>query len=188
MVFLILAIVMFNCSDIFDEEEKILLGWELGEKEQRAIVEELVPLVKEYDATADSNNHPTIQGGIIFWRLYIQSGYIECYDFWAPKKMKAKSSDEKLTVFLITDVRFEKVGIWSDEEGKEYTGYKQYTEIVVIYWPEKEIVGNYIIEGKEPEEKMEYYIQPILSPVNGESGLVGDEQVEDWIASLPRGN
>lgn len=145
----------------------------------------------------------TIQGGVILWRVDLEDGYMGIINFGVPEEMIAKSSDEKLTVFLITDDRHEKVGTWRDETtGETYSGFREYTEIVVIYWPEKKIMGKYTIVGKEPEEtewipslidedepllyliKMGEYVEGVGFPI--EEGLLGDDQIEEWIASLSR--
>lgn len=170
----------------------------MNESEQNHIIDQVLPLIAS-NQDIDSRNIPSIKGGVILYQTgaYQNSSYYyNNYDFWIPDNLKAKTTDKVITIILMVDERYQEVGIWiSNKTGERLKGYKKYTDVFLIYWPENRIVGKYTVIGDEPKEEEEVYFPHIITweeNVGGrillrvEKGIVGDERVDNWILSLSR--
>lgn len=80
------------------------------------------------------------------------------------------------TITFFVPVKVQKVymGNW----GENIKGYRLITDVVVLYWPEKEIAGWHRVYGL-PLQNLELFIS--IPPTE----IYGDSQVEEWILSLP---
>jgi Tfp pilus assembly protein PilE len=90
------------------------------------------------------------------------------------KSMKAKSSDSRLTIFMVMKQRDVLVGRYSISK---QPGYKRYVDVYVIYWPEKQVAGMHSVLSNSPRQT-----RPVQSnPEYGNSSI----PVASWINSLP---
>jgi hypothetical protein len=80
------------------------------------------------------------------------------------------------TITFFVPVKVQKVymGNW----GENIKGYRLITDVVVLYWPEKEIAGWHRVQGLPPQN-LELFIS--IPPTE----IYGDNQVDEWILSLP---
>jgi hypothetical protein len=80
------------------------------------------------------------------------------------------------TITFFVPVKVQKVymGNW----GENIKGYRLITDVVVLYWPEKEIAGWHRVYGSPPQS-LELFIS--IPPTE----IYGDSQVDEWILSLP---
>jgi len=81
-----------------------------------------------------------------------------------------------ITITFFVPVKVQKVymGNW----GENIRGYRLITDVVVLYWPEKEIAGWHRVHGLAPRN-LELFIS--IPPTE----IYGDSQVDEWILSLP---
>jgi hypothetical protein len=79
-----------------------------------------------------------------------------------------------ITFFVPVKVERVYVGNW----GENTKGYRLITDVLVLYWPEKEIAGWHRVYGLNPKT-----FELVISTPPSE--IYGDNQVDEWILSLP---
>jgi hypothetical protein len=79
-----------------------------------------------------------------------------------------------ITFFVPVKVQKVYVGNW----GENIKGYRLITDVVVLYWPEKEIAGWHRVYGSPPNTLELFFSIPPTE-------IYGDSQVDEWILSLP---
>lgn len=92
-----------------------------------------------------------------------------------PSVLQATSSDSPITVFMVLGTRTVQVGTYSISK---QPGYRQYVDVCVAYWPEKNVAGMGSIVSREPRPSRPVTQQPEYGDPN--------EPVVQWIAALPR--
>jgi len=167
------------------------------------IEDELSPLVLQYNqneiiiynnSSFQTAKEPVIKGKCVYidayWENDTDNGtktddwYIE--DYPIPDELKYEYdfntiNNTKITFFI-------KVNETKISSGRGYVQEKIYgegryvgegqiiiTDVIVIYWPDKIVVGKYRIIGDEPPERTQ-------------DTLKGDDNIYEWINSLPRSN
>lgn len=91
------------------------------------------------------------------------------------------SIDTQATIFMTIDDGKEQVGQWQIRStGEIIPGYRLYTDVAAISWPDMKLVGWHRIYGSEPKSTVE--IDSYDSSVFGSS-----PDIQEWIDSLPKG-
>ena len=91
-----------------------------------------------------------------------QNEFIDWYGGRIPDNLRAEGTEEEITVFILSDQQYEKVGTWVDKNGNELPGYQPTSKIIAIYWPELTVAGVTQVTGIFPDEKQK------LSSYNGQ--------------------
>ncbi|MBI5680553.1 MAG: hypothetical protein HZC47_06665 [Methanobacterium sp.] len=149
-------------------------------------IDQLVPIALEYNKSKgpDNSNIP-IKGKLYFWDM-TNNGPFTPNNFDKIENTVTYNINEsdQITVFMIVNVKKKSLGNYQSyikgvpETSKTVTGYRYYTDIIVMYWPEKTVVGWHRVTGADPTG--ENYIQ-------GDAGIVyGYDLIYEWISSLPR--
>lgn len=89
-------------------------------------------------------------------------------------KSLSEGKNENLTVLCIMFQEQKKEGMWGITG--DMPGYSLGSYIVVIYWPENKVIGEYYVKGSPP---------PVIA---SRSELNGDQtdNIDKWILSMPR--
>jgi len=152
----------------------LILWGELSRVEterQKEIVNSVRPLIHECKNVGDISI--SILGKCLVWDMTKNSRS----DAHAKlsRELRASSSDNQITVFMVMPERNVLVGHYSIS-GEP--GYRQYVDVLVAYWPEKRAVGMHSVVSKEPASS-----RPVQDvPEYGDSS----EKIARWINSLPR--
>jgi len=116
------------------------------------------------------------RGRCLVWNLntdYPQRAYN-----YLPGYLKASSSDNPITVFMVS-TSSAVIGHYVSNSGdRQLDGRRQTAQVYVAYWPENKIIGFYMIEGTAPDSTIK---------VNGDGDTDGevDQPIADWIIALP---
>lgn len=110
-----------------------------------------------------------------------------------PPELRGRASDPNLTVILITGTDLETVGHYErltttfpgfpPSSHKVLTGYQAKMKVAVISWPEKRILGTYVVSGNRPPVRLEKV--PEGYTISGDR-VIGttDGPLAKWIQSL----
>jgi hypothetical protein len=173
ILLLIISLAICGCiglEDITGETQK-----------QKAIVTKVSPLINEKTRSENSDDI-SLHGKALIWDL-TKDSRSDAYDS-LPDSLRAASSDKPITIFMITDIRDDKVGVYTITGKYETYGipaYQRYVDIFVAYWPENRSAGKYTIKGEEPPEE----IEADDADRDGEFGDI-NSPIANWIANLPR--
>lgn len=170
------------------------VGAALTEQQRSDIVNKTIPVA---NSITGSDSPIVLRGKVILFTWTPGTNYSHDYNFWVPDDLVATNNDKGITVLLITDEEYEQVGIWIDENGKEFPGFIKTSKIIGIYWPDNKPAGVAHVVGSAPkdEETFLYFEggQPIYDIVWDKKkgifvpqAIVGDEGIEQWISQLPR--
>lgn len=177
MVILMIILSVSICGCIGDFWDNIN-----GEtQKQKAIAAKVSSLLKEKTRIENSDDI-ALHGKALIWDL-TKNTRSEAYDS-LPNSLKAVSSDKPITVFMITDIRNDKIGVYTITGEYETYGtpaYQQYADIFVAYWPENKSAGMYTVTGEKPPEE----IEADDADRDGEFGDI-EGPIADWVANLPR--
>lgn len=155
----IIAVIWFGITSYNEIERK------------RAIVNEARNLIGECRKLGETPI--SMRGKCLVWD--VTDDFYSGAHHILPEELKADSSDDPLTVFLVLPERNESVGRYSVSDEP---GYRQYVDVCVVYWPEKKAVGMHSVVSKHPR-----MFRPVkYSPEYGNP----DEPVARWINTLPR--
>lgn len=132
----------------------------------RAIVENVRPLVEVAKAQEVTETAISIRGSPLVWDMTTDSGWVGT--------LPLIKRPQCITLFIITAKHDFQTGTYSISG---QPGYRQVADIVVIYWPEKEIVGMRAVGGEFPPEFRPVEQRP-------EYGNL-DKGVAEWVDSLP---
>jgi hypothetical protein len=137
---------------------------------QRLIVNEVRPLIE--DCKQLGEKPISIRGTCLVWD--ITKNFRANAHGLLPRKLRATSSDNEITVFMVLPQREELVGHYSVSK---QPGYRQYVDVCVVYWPQKKAVGMHSVISKDP---------PLVRKVT-HSPEYGDpsKPIASWIESLP---
>lgn len=91
--------------------------------------------------------------------------------------------NQRATIFLKMDEGGDRVGTWVTSDGQAVGGYKQYWDVVAVYWPEMKIAGWHRVYGSSPN-KVENLSVNIVGHVQDFNGDY--PKPSDWINSLPK--
>lgn len=159
----------------------------------RDIANEVYPLINQCKSVHNESSI-LLKGKALVWDLktgmlkeniweipYKVDSYDLPHDSW---ELKAKSSDRKITVFLIQEYTLEKIAPYNIGD---YTGYRARYDIYVIYYPEKKIAGMHTIFADPPTsivlDTPNFHIPYDIKTIVGDCRVI-----YSWIESLPREN
>lgn len=138
------------------------------------IINILQPLIDYYKSNNNSSSSDTIpiQGQVA--GNYSPSG------FTAPAIVPV---NQNLTIVMPINSGTSSQGQWTGEtSGNTITGYQDYQDVIVIYWPEMKIAGWHRIYGPTIPDNTVVAV--------GETAIYGnpvnDSTIEQWIASQPK--
>lgn len=139
---------------------------------------ETEPLAMNYFINGNySWDQPVIKGKVLVYDIKEKSIDMPSD---IPKELSydANETPSQLTIFFINQTEQE-VGTYRMESGKTLKGYKTETTLVMIYWPEKKVVGKYVIQGDRPNSTT-------VAPSNAVRISGGTDNLLKWITGLPR--
>lgn len=110
---------------------------------QRAIVNEVRPLIE--DCKQLGERPVSVRGKCLVWDITKNSR--SGAHSLLPRKLRATSSDDEMTIFMVLPPREELVGYYS-VSGQP--AYREYVDVCVVYWPQKKAVGLHSVVSKEP--------------------------------------
>jgi hypothetical protein len=152
-------------------------------------VNQSIPAIKNLEAT----DSPIVLKGkviLVSWDSRFNGSYD--YNFWVPENLTTLDTDKKITVLLMGDKKYEKVGTWIyEKDGREIPGCVVTTKIYAVYWPERQMAGVAHVRGSEPNE---YEMRNAFSTNECEFpkgnmievwGIAGDRGITQWISGLP---
>jgi hypothetical protein len=125
----------------------------------------------------DVDRDAVIKGRALVWDM-TGDRQNKAYDM-LPPDLQALSSDPSITIFLIKEIREEKVGTYGN---LKTSAYRKYADIYIIYWPEKTVEGFHTVTGDAPPDEIEY--KPGQEPQSVYGDI--DTPIFDWIISLPK--
>lgn len=139
-------------------------------QKQKDIINQAKPFAEDGAIEGDPDDL-VLKGNALIWDL-TSNARSPSYDL-LPGNLKAKSSDELITIFFIKGSRDVKVGTYSIS-GEP--AYEQYTDISVVYWPENNSAGFYSIVSEEPRSSREVQHNPEYGNPN--------RPIAEWIEKL----
>jgi len=140
-------------------------------RKQRVIVNDVSALVEDCMKKDDSNI--SIHGKCLVWDMKKKS--LSDAHSSLPRGLRARSSDSKITVFMVLPERNVLVGHYNISG---QPAYRKFMDVCVAYWPEKISVGMHSVVSREPRSSRS---------VNLFRKEYGDpiEPIVKWISSLP---
>lgn len=118
-----------------------------------------------------------VRGGVLVWDFYLGDREAVDVEKLLPQELLADSLDGDITLFAIVGQSREVVGHYSN--GGE--AVKLQRDILVVKWPEKQVIGRHSVEGNNPP----FVITVFEGSTMGATGDITAPTAE-WILSLPR--
>jgi hypothetical protein len=139
------------------------------------IIDDIRNVILNANSTYQSSPYeplPTISGKVMVYNFVENQQETNVENDLSSELELAHLADEKITVFAIVDVTAVKVGFYTS--GGD--AYQIYWDILVLHYPEKEVVGRHKVIGLFP---------PAVIDTGWRTGDIKGPTVE-WILSLPR--
>ena len=142
-----------------------------------ADVQSLVSEAKSSYQTPPNETTLALNGKVLVWNFYLGDREASDVEELLPSELLANSLNEKITLFAIVGEDVKTVGTYSNGG----SAFQVYRDVLVVKWPEKEVIGRQTVEGERP---------PIIITVYGNStaGATGNitAPTAEWILNLPR--
>jgi hypothetical protein len=164
MAVLLLVVASLSVSGCTDPRADPLAG------KKQAIVNDVLPLVNK---SIPSRDNITVVGQCLIWNE-AQAKQSDAQDK-LPSELKMNDASSKVTVFLITAIRDERIGQYSESGAYAYSSV---ADITVFYWPDKVVVGTqHIYASNVPGERVVQEKAEHSDP---------SENIAKWITTLKR--
>lgn len=156
------------------------------EKETRAFRPIASMVLELTKARAKPDQEVSLVGKVLVWD--IPNDHIHSTQYQLPVSLRAKTTNEAMTIFMVSKVRSEKIGAYhrvhtkldfTEETDTKTTGaaYRDNVEVAVIRWPEKKLIAWHSVLGSDPEQRISH---------QGDEHGNYEGRLTAWIKSLRR--